>query len=353
MVELAGNDSSAGSGKGEEKKPSSGDGERSMPESKKLLLRGMLKEKPPEPQAVPAVTPGLEGRVVATPAKAEAQKKRRTLKDVAVTPFMKSLERSFPMLARDLKRADMDVEPAEFLLQAIIFSVAGAFVLFLALFVMAQAVGLSEFFSVAFAPILFLLMFYWRMQYPRVRRGSKERDLDRDVLYAGRDMVISLRSGVPLFNAMINVSKNYGTASKEFAKIVTRIQSGVPAEVALQEASEANSSQRFRQIIFQIIASLRSGSDVATALELVLSQISREQVISLKSYGQKLNPLTMFYLLFGIILPSIGITVGIILTSFIKINLDYRSLVGILFFLAFGQFTFLSIMRGIRPNIEV
>ncbi|VVC72106.1 Type II secretion system (T2SS), protein F [uncultured archaeon] len=387
MIELAGKgDGNSESDAGDA--PRGEETEEKIAESKRLILKGILKARPapqagpapppapapfeevpapvaaPNPQksaqdqlaakaamgAKPLLSPGLEARSVAKPA--APVKKGPTLKD-SLNPFLRSLERSFPTLSRDLKRADMAVDPGEFLLQTIIIATAGTFVLFFVIYMLLRLLGMSPNFAFILMPVLFMVVFLWRMQFPRAKMKAKERDLDRDVLYAGRDMVISLRAGVPLFNAMISVSKNYGVASKEFSKIVTRIQSGVPAEVALQEASEANASQRFRQIIFQIIASLRSGSDVASALELVLAQISREQVISLKSYGQKLNPLTMFYLLFGIILPSIGITVGIILTSFVRINLDYRMLFVILLVLGFGQFMFLSIMKSIRPSIEV
>jgi len=268
-------------------------------------------------------------------------------------PFLRKVEEVvFPSLAKDLRRADMDAEPTYFIMSTGFTSIIASALIWITIVVLGPMVKLPLIYTLLSFPIVFVLIFFWLMQMPKMKMKKKEKDLDRDVLFAGRDMVISLKAGLPLFNAMANVSKNYGIASVEFQKIVERIESGVPADVALQEASEVNSSRRFHQILFQIIAALRSGSDIATGLEVLLDQISREQVIALKRYGQQLNPITMFYLLFGVILPSIGITVAIILTSFIPFTLDSSKLIAILVLLGLLQVMFLSITQSSRPNFE-
>jgi len=272
----------------------------------------------------------------------------------SVTRFIvKNIERQFPTLALDLRRANMDMDPGSFILRTLMISVMTTVMGWGSLYILTPIIGLPPAILFILLPLIFIGVFLWFMHSPRVKIAKKERDLDRDVLFAGRDMVISLKAGVPLFNAMGNVSQDYGVASKEFARVVERIQSGVPADVALQEVSEANTSKRFRQILFQIIASQRSGSDVAAGLDSTLDQISREQVISLKRYGQQLNPLTMFYLLVGIILPSIGITVGIVITSFVKITIDSSVLLGVILFILIIQIAFLAFMISSRPNLEV
>ena len=47
---------------------------------------------------------------------------------------------------------------------------------------------------------------------------------------------------MPLFNAITSVSSGYGDASKEFAKIVEKVQLGTPLEDAMdQTVSESKS----------------------------------------------------------------------------------------------------------------
>jgi flagellar protein FlaJ len=203
------------------------------------------------------------------------------------------------------------------------------------------------------SPVLFFVFFIMGMGAVDVRIGQKSREVDRDALFAGRDMLIALKSGAPLFNALVGVRKDYGATSKEFQKMVERIDSGIPAEIALQQAYEANRAPSFRRIVLQILMSMRSGSDVATGLEAALSQISQEQVIEIRRYGQKLNPIAMFYMLFAIILPSLGVAIGVILSSFVSFDIDFGTLFAVLIFLAVIQYVFLTIVRSSRPTFDI
>ena len=67
-------------------------------------------------------------------------------------------------------------------------------------------------------------------------------------------------------------------------------------------------------------------------------------------YGQRLNAIAMFYMLFGIIMPSMGIAVLTILTTFIAVftvntTILEASLVGMIFL----QIIFLKMITGSRP----
>jgi len=267
--------------------------------------------------------------------------------------FTKSMKKAFPEVTRDLKRAGLKKSPEEFILQQVTLTVFIIVLLTIVLFLISSRMELDFIIVIPVLLVFGVILFVWMLQYPRVMIVKRQRDLDKDVLYAGRDILIALKSGVPLFNAMVNVSTDYGVASEEFSKIVEKINSGMPAEVALQEASDMNTSKSFRRIILQVVTSMRSGSDIAAALEVVLNQISREQVIELKRYGQKLNPLTMFYMLFGIIMPSLGIAVGIVLTSFVAVQIDFAMLMVICLLIGVVQYMFLTIIKSSRPNFEV
>ncbi len=314
-----------------------------LTQKKRKELESMMGKPSPE-EALKSIGE-LEVRKAAPQKKAEGVSFSRAI--------LRMVEGIFPELGKDLKRAELSQSAPAFISQALMASLAITLVLGVAGFAVASSFDFPRIYAAVLMPFAFVFIFFWIMQYPRLRMGSKEKALDKDVLFAGRDMLIALKSGVPLFNAMANVTKNYGIASVEFARIVEKIESGVPAEIALQEASDLNTSRPFRQILLQIITSLRSGSDVAAALDVVLNQLSQEQVIALKRYGQKLNPITMFYMLFGIILPSLGIAIGIILTSFINIKVDFGMLLIILALLGIIQYIFLALIMSSRPNFEV
>ncbi|MGD0510628.1 MAG: type II secretion system F family protein, partial [Candidatus Micrarchaeaceae archaeon] len=111
------------------------------------------------------------------------------------------------------------------------------------------------------------------MNYPTSRGKSTSKMIERDILFAARDMIISLRSGMPLFNAITSVSTGYGDASKEFAKIVERVQLGTPLEDAIDQTVSETKSQSFRRIMLQAAVSIRAGADVVEALQSVIDQL--------------------------------------------------------------------------------
>ena len=84
----------------------------------------------------------------------------------------------------------------------------------------------------------------------------------------------------------------------------------------------------------------------------MLEQIAKEQTIEVSKYGRKLNPLAMFYMIIAVILPSLGMTMMIVLSSFIELHLSLTILILIALFLGFVQFMFLSMIKFSRPAIE-
>jgi flagellar protein FlaJ len=261
--------------------------------------------------------------------------------------------KQFPDLPRKLEMADMEIDPRDFIYKSIMNAIVMMIMLTLVMSMLASVFNFPLLLVALVAPVLFFVFFIMGMGAVDVRISQKAREVDRDALFAGRDILIALKSGAPLFNAMLGVRKDYGATSKEFKKIIEGINSGIPAEIALQQAYETNKAVSFRRIILQILMSLRSGSDIATGLEAALNQISQEQVIEIKRYGQKLNPIAMFYMLFAIILPSLGVAIGVILSSFVNLQVDFSTLAIVIIFLGLIQYIFLTIIKSSRPNFDI
>ena len=202
-------------------------------------------------------------------------------------------------------------------------------------------------------PIVFIVLFTYLIKLPDAKITKIEKEISREIVFAGRYLVIEMESGVPLYNAMINVSKNYEAIGRYFKEITDKVDLGTSMEDALNEAVELVPSGDFRRILWQIVNSLRTGSDISKSLSSVIEQIVREQAIELNQYSRRLNPLAMFYMIIAVILPSLGITTLIILSSFIEFELNLTSLIILACFLGFVQFMFLSIIRFSRPAVEL
>jgi flagellar protein FlaJ len=261
----------------------------------------------------------------------------------------------FPGLDKKLKIALIDKTPHEFM-DWVVFS---AFILslFITLLVglIANSLGISLLWLIPLFILFYIFSFFYYLNYPDVLMLKMRKEIDYEIVFATRHLLIALRSGMPLFDAIVGVSKGYGAVSKEFRKIVDDVTLGKPLSQSLREVADTSASSSLKRILLQIANALSSGSDVAESLEAVLNQIAKEQVIALKEYGQKLNPLVMFYMIFGIIFPSLGIAFAIILFSFIGGGLQIPSIY--LFFIVLGigllQFLFLAMAESSRPKYSV
>ena len=185
-----------------------------------------------------------------------------------------------------------------------------------------------------------------------IRRGK---DIDREVLFAGRFLLIKLNSGQPLINAIVDASKTFGVANKYFKEIVRDKELGTPLENALENAANYSASKRFKKILFNINNAIKIGIDASKTLSSILDEIADEQLIEIQRYGKKLNSLTMFYMLLAIILPSLGMTMAVVISSMLP---NMGTMIGAMFWI-FGALIiiinviFINLFRGARPNVNI
>jgi flagellar protein FlaJ len=244
------------------------------------------------------------------------------------------------------------MKPEEYVAQsqtrALIFAVIGGVVSGILFYIALQKLLIL---APLIAIVVYMMSFNALVAYPMNKVRSIGNDVEKDILYAARDMIVSMRSGIPLFNAMATVSVGYGAASREFEKIIDRVQLGMPMEQAIDEVSAKSKSKTFKKLMLQASTSIKVGSDVIGAIQEVISEASQERVIELRRYGQRLNAVAMFYMLFGVIFPSMGLAVASIMSTFISIfPISNQTLILAVVGLAFLQFVFLKMVSSSRPS---
>ena len=98
---------------------------------------------------------------------------------------------------------------------------------------------------------------------------------------------------------------------------------------------------------------MRSGSDIGENLECVINALSKEQLVQIREYKSVLNPLSMMYMMIAVIIPSLGITVMIIVSTFPGMGQlgNPTTFWGLLGGVVLMQFFFMGIIRSKRPNL--
>ncbi len=250
----------------------------------------------------------------------------------------------------ELREVGIKKSPYEFVKTMVIYAAIITVVIVVTLGVVLDVVGAPVFLAPLLGIAVYMAMFNRFMLYPTQRTKVTGKLVERDILFAARDIVIGMRSGMPLYNAMTAVSTGYGEASRQFSKIIELVQLGMPIEQAMDETSSKSDSRTFKRLMLQASTSIKAGVDVTDAVQDVVNEVTEERVIDLRRYGQKLNALAMFYMLFGVIFPSMGIAVATIMSTFISIfPITYVVLVLALVFIGFVQFILLNVMKNSRP----
>ena len=269
-----------------------------------------------------------------------------------IKSLFQRIAKRFPLLKVKLRQAGMDQKPEDFIRKTCISSLymtTGIVAILLFMFVRLRLfIGLL----LMLAPIFFIVIFFYLIRLPDLKISQRDKDASREILFSGRFLIIEIESGVPLYNAMINVSNNYPSVGIYFREIINKIDLGTAMEDALNEGVEFCPSNDLRKILLQIMSSIRTGANVSKSLYTITEQIRKDQITEVNKYGKKLNPLAMFYMIIAVILPSLGMTMTIILSSFLQFELSLTILLAIAVFLGFIQFMFISMVKFSRPSFE-
>ena len=274
------------------------------------------------------------------------------IKPIALNIMFQRLAKSFPTLKSKLKQAGIVSKPEDFVKKTFLSAFYMTTLLVVLLFMLLAKLNIVKGILFLAVPLVFLIIFFYMIKLPDLVISRKEKEISKEIVFAGRFIIVELESGVPLYNAMLNVSRNYETIGRYFKEITDKVDLGTSMEDALDEAVEFIPSNDFRKILWQIINSIRTGSNVSKSLYSVMEQITKDQMTEVNKYGKKLNPLAMFYMIVAVILPSLGITMLIILSSFIQFELSLTILLALAGFLGFVQFMFIAMVKFSRPIIE-
>ncbi|MFH1307518.1 MAG: type II secretion system F family protein [archaeon] len=271
--------------------------------------------------------------------------------------FVKARRGSFRNLEKYLRYSESDFNKQEFIALVIrsfvifflIFSTVFASILFLIL-----KTRYFYYYGIGIAIIFSFFILLSQMMYPRIYSFKKIKDIEKNIIPSLQDIQVQLSSGVPMFQIISNIaSSDYGQLSSEFKKAVKEISAGKPQIEVLDKIGNENVSVYFRRIVWQISNGMRSGSDMSMVIKDSIDHMTKEQAIQIQSYGSKLNPMVMFYLLIGVIVPALGLTFLTIIASMVGMESKMLKLmyIGILAIVTIIQIMFLGIIKSRRPSL--
>lgn len=260
----------------------------------------------------------------------------------------KTLARSIPGLPLKLRQAKLPDTPEYYVQKtvaaAVLTSLGGVLIVFLFARSPIAAVLL---------PFFLIFSFFYYLRRADIRIKKIQNQINTEIVFAGRFLIIELESGVPIYAAFSNVAHNYEHIGPYFAEIVERIDLGTTIDEAISETINVTPSADLRKVLWQLLNSMKTGADVNRTLSSAIDHIVREQKIQIAEYGRKLNPLAMFYMMIAVILPSLGVVFLSVLATFLGLPLSLPVLLLVSLFLALLQFIFMAVIKSSRPAVEL
>ena len=269
--------------------------------------------------------------------------------------FGEFISKFFPTMKYELKEAGMDYEPREwctfsmigFLIYSSLISIVMLLVTFRSL-----EMHMTVLLSLGSGLVVGGMVFFVISMYPKVQVNKKVRDIEKNLPAALHHILVQIRAGVPLFNCIAAVARSdYGRLSDEMKTVLNEIDTGRSEANALEIIARDTPSLHFRRTMWQLVNSIKAGADVGDTIKEIVNDIAVSQRIAIKKYGSTLNPLTMMYMMFAVIFPTLGITFLLVLSTFsggFMIDLNIL-LILILVFLAIFQFMFIGMIKSRRP----
>ncbi len=259
-------------------------------------------------------------------------------------------------LEEDLRNCDVNLTREEYLAICLREFIIIFVVLFAVSTTILGVLRLSYFylFGLGLASVFSCFVFFSQIVYPKIYVSRRQKDIEKNLIPALEDILIQINSGIPLFNVLVNVSsENYGELSIELKKAVKRISSGQHESQVLDDLGKKNPSVFFRRTLWQISSGMKSGSDISVVIKESIKTLSEEQLIQIQNYGNKLNPLVVFYMLIAVIVPSLSITFLTILSSMMNIEKTMSILlfIGLFVFVMLIQIMFLGLIKSRRPSL--
>ena len=256
--------------------------------------------------------------------------------------FIRSIVKRNPSLKFNLKKAGSKQTPFQYIYQTVSMTIFTVIAFLVVAFLATKSnlqIMLLALLSVIF--ILPLIYKFW-VSYVQVQIRKSARELDSDLLFVSEYFLVSMESGLPLANAIQNLSRLQRPGGRFFKRVFTEFNTGKDLEEALEEGSKFCASDNMKILLKRLKDSLNIGVDLKTVLENFVQEASEKKILEIRSYSKKLNPVIMMYLLLGVVFPSLGVTFFILGAAIMQVTPELLKLLLTMIFLVMFGFQYMT-----------
>lgn len=261
---------------------------------------------------------------------------------MSISNIIRGVVKKYPRLKYQLKKGNSKLSPFQYIYQTLTMTGFSIFALGIIIFLFTK--HNIMYMMIGFSLLIFFTLFIYQfwLSVINVQITKLGRDLDGDLLFVSEYFLVSLESGLPLGNAIENISKLNRPGGIFFKRLYTEFKTGKSLDAALEEASRFAPSNNLKTLIKKLKDSMNIGVDLRTVLENFIETSSEQKLMDTKAYSKKLNPIIMMYLLLGIVLPSLGVTFFTLGAAMFSITPEFLKIILIFIFIIMFAFQYFA-----------
>ena len=260
-----------------------------------------------------------------------------------------------PGLRRILPKLGFEIAPEAYCAASFISSFFYGIMLFFICFIASSRGGSADqslMISLAAGIGTWAVFLMLHLTYPSIVLSKVSGKENKDMLFALREIIMGVDSGVPLFDSIQNVAAaNYGYVSKEFTEVVRNVEGGMPEVDALRLLAIRTDSEYLKRTVWQMVNALESGASMEAALTDMVESIEGYTYRDIKNYSSTLNFLLLIYMLVASVVPSLGITLLVLLSAFSGLGVNVTTIAMLVGGSALGQIVMIGYMGSTRPEL--
>lgn len=266
--------------------------------------------------------------------------------------------RLVPGLEYDVIGMELDIDHLEYCFISMVNAIAISLFMFVLTFLLGFLVAGRDIIksftlSSAFFGGIFIVLIYFYLRYPSIYAGKKAEQIEKNLVFVLKDLLLQISSGVGLYNAMVSISKsNYGALSKEFDRLVRRINTGKSVESTLEILSTRTRSDYLKRASWQLMNAVKAGASLREALRTLIMELNNVQHVRISNYAKELNLWSLIYMMFSVAIPTMGFVMLVILGSFAGFDVTPSTFVAILGIDIFFQIAIIGFIKSRRPVVQ-
>ena len=152
-------------------------------------------------------------------------------------------------------------------------------------------------------------------------KNQQQKELEEKFPEFVRNLVGSVKSGMPMSQAIVHVSKNdYGSLTHHVRKLANQIEWAIPLHRALTTFANETRNRIIRRAVSTVIEAEQSGGDIEEVLESITNSLVEIKKIKEQRRASIQTQITQGYILFFVFLAVIVVIQNVLMPYISSIN---------------------------------